>query len=143
MPFRSTQRTTIQTVPFCKTSNGNFFLSSTVCSFIFPTIKLCSDIHVHVQCTFIYSYIYMYMYNVHTFLVNSLRSKVDRTMDIVTGNPTVIKMVIHYTRCTTGGFSKSWMAIIIIFESYKTRHYSSTVMSIITCVCVCVCCVQR
>ena len=31
MPFRSTQRTTIQTVPFCKTSNGNVFLSSTVC----------------------------------------------------------------------------------------------------------------
>ena len=30
MPFRSTQRTTIQTVPFCKTSNGNVFLSSTV-----------------------------------------------------------------------------------------------------------------
>ena len=25
MPFRSTQRTTIQTVPFCKTSNGNVF----------------------------------------------------------------------------------------------------------------------
>ena len=25
MPFRSTQRTTIQTVPFCKTSNGNGF----------------------------------------------------------------------------------------------------------------------
>ena len=31
MPFRSTQRTTIQTVPFCKTSNGNVFLSCTVC----------------------------------------------------------------------------------------------------------------
>ena len=30
MPFRSTQRTTIQTVPFCKTSNGNVFLSCTV-----------------------------------------------------------------------------------------------------------------
>ncbi len=25
-------------------------------------------------------------------------SKVDKIMDIVTGNPTVIKMVVHYTR---------------------------------------------
>jgi len=30
------------------------------------------------------------------------RLKVDKLMDIVTGNPTVIKMVIHYTRGERG-----------------------------------------
>ena len=30
------------------------------------------------------------------------RLKVDKIMDIVTGNPTVIKMVIHYTRGERG-----------------------------------------
>lgn len=31
-------------------------------------------------------------------LSEEIESKVDKIMDIVTGNPTVIKMVIHYTR---------------------------------------------
>jgi Ras GTPase-activating-like protein IQGAP1 len=35
-------------------------------------------------------------------LKEEVQSKVDRIMDIVTGNPTVIKMVIHYTRGERG-----------------------------------------
>ena len=31
-------------------------------------------------------------------IILSYRSKVDKISDIITGNPTVIKMVIHYTR---------------------------------------------
>lgn len=36
----------------------------------------------------------------HTF---THRSKVDALKDIVTGNPTVIKMVVHFTRSESGG----------------------------------------
>ena len=32
------------------------------------------------------------------FIVLSCRSKVDKISDIITGNPTVIKMVVHFTR---------------------------------------------
>lgn len=39
-------------------------------------------------------------------------SKVDKIMDIVTGNPTVIKMVIHYTRSAFLGECAPYTACI-------------------------------
>ena len=45
----------------------------------------------------------------------SYRSKVDKILDIITGNPTVIKMVIHYTRCP----SSSSLSSSSSFSSYS------------------------
>ena len=60
MQFRSTQRTTIQTVPFCKTSNGNVFLSSTVPYFDPIRMLIIDPMHILVLLSIIFNKVWIY-----------------------------------------------------------------------------------
>ena len=84
MPFRSTQRTTIQTVPFCKTSNGNVFLSCTV-----PT--LCST---YSQASCVIASGFRTVLDLDTYpLINLIRPRYAERVKPAQGKPVLIRHI--------------------------------------------------